>query len=157
MLKELKDIKTIYFMGDGYGVRGGANYLLRIINYLLENSNISVGLIDFKDGYMAEKLIDKNIKFIDYEDYVWNLEENSAVFCPAERIVLLKGLLNKKNLSNIKIVSTIWETKIGWKILYLKNKLKDFSKLLFETNSVSFMDLGCKHATEKQLNNTKQL
>jgi len=150
MLKELKDIKTIYFFDNGYGVRGGANYLLRIINYLLEKTDMSVGLIDFKDGYITEKVKGKNIKFVDYEARLWNLEENSAIFCPAERLILLRTLSNKINMPSIKIVSIIWETKIGWPLLYLQKKLKDFGKLLSDTNSLSFIDLGCKNAAEKQ-------
>ena len=68
MITELKNVKKIYFFDNGYGVRGGANFMLEIIKFLLDNSIIPVGLIDFKDGYMRESLIDRNIDFVDYED-----------------------------------------------------------------------------------------
>ena len=68
MITALKNVNKIYFLGDGYGIRGGANFMLEIIKFLLDNSIIPVGLIDFKDGYMRESLIDRNIDFVDYEE-----------------------------------------------------------------------------------------
>lgn len=146
--------RTIYFLGDGYGVRGGANYLLCLIDYLLEKTKINIGLIDFKDGYMAEKLTGRNIELIDYESKEWHIAKDSIIFCPAERTVLLKNIKDSEYLSTIKIATIMWETKIGWGILYPKNILKAFAKLLAKKNALCFMDLGCKYAVEKQLHQT---
>lgn len=150
----MKNIKTIYFMDNGYGVRGGADLFIRIIMYLLKNTNISVGLIDFKDGYMTEKLKDNdnNIKFINYEDSCWDIEADSVILTSTDKLVLLKPIKDEKAASTIKILSIIWESKIAWKILYSTSILKKFAKLMAEKNSLIFIDYGCLCAVEEQLN-----
>ncbi len=147
---EKEKIKNIYFFDNGYGVRGGANYFLSLIRYLLKIMDISVGVIDFKDGYIAEQLKDEKIKFIDYTENIWDIEPNSVIFCPTERLCLLKPLKKSVSKESVKIISIVWETDIGWGCLYPADIIKKFANLLYKTNSILFMDLGCKIATESK-------
>lgn len=151
MITELKNVKKIYFFDNGYGVRGGANFMLEIIRFLLDNSIIPVGLIDFKDGYMRESLIDRNIDFVDYEEDKWDIEPESLIFCPVERLCLLKPLVNKEYNTSVKVITILWETMIGWELLYPNHILKKYADLLFNTDSLMFLDAGCQFACENQL------
>lgn len=151
MVKNNKQIKNIYFFDAGYGVRGGANYVIALIKHLCKMyTDINIGVIDFLDGYIPEKLKDYKIKLINYTDSEWDIEPNSVIFCPAERLCLLKPLKNSDYRDSIKIITIVWETKIAWGCLYPPSHLRRFANLLYETNSIMFMDLGCKIATESK-------
>lgn len=150
MRDKLYKFNRIYFLDNGYGVRGGANFVIQLINYLLDYTNIKVGIIDFIDGYITQNLVGKSIDFIDYASENWDIPDNSIIFVPTERLCLLKNIVNKRN--NIKIITILWETRIGWHILYPSNVLKNFTKLLYKTNSLMFLDQGCQIALENQLN-----
>lgn len=146
----MSEINKIYFFDDGYGARGGANLFFEIITYLLENYKIEIGLIDLEDGYLREKLINRDIDFVDETENLWNLEANSVVFVPVERLCLLKELQSKIIEDSIKIVTILWETEIGWHILY-PNYIRDkYFKLLRDEKALFFMDLGCHYAMEEQ-------
>ncbi len=106
-------VKNIYFFDAGYGVRGSSNYILCLIDYLIDKTDISVGLIDFEDGYIKEHLQNKNIKFINYTDSEWDIEPNSVIFCSTDRLCLLKPLKNKNYIDKIKVVTVVWETEIS--------------------------------------------
>lgn len=128
-----------------------------LIEYILKACpEIDVGVIDFRDGYIPERLKGCNVKFINYMDKEWDIEPNSVVFCPTERLCLLKPLKENKFRDSIKIITIVWETKIGWGCLYPPSYLRRFANLLYKTDSIMFIDLGCKIATESkhQLNRT---
>lgn len=143
-------ISRVYFFDNGYGIRGGAIFFKRLASYLTEKQQIPVSFIDFSDGYLGE-FCENNSQYtlVNYEDFTWDLENNSVVILPIDHLCLLKKL--KYETRQVKILCVSWETKIGWNLLYSSSVLRKLAKLLSKKESVIFLDSGCHYAIEKQL------
>ena len=92
---ETNNITRVYFMDPCYAKGGGTAFLFRLAEYLMEYTKIKVGFIDYKDGIMARTARKfyphADISYINYESLDWDLEENSCIFAPVERLGTIKN------------------------------------------------------------------
>ena len=104
-------VPRIYFFGRCYCRGGGTTFFFSLIEYLLAYTDIKIGIIDFPDGIMARTAkkfySTEDIDYINDNAAVWDLEDNSCIFTPTERLALmilvgaycLKSLLSKKSVN----------------------------------------------------------
>ena len=135
-------VPRIYFFGRCYCRGGGTTFFFSLIEYLLAYTDIKIGIIDFPDGIMARTAkkfySTEDIDYINDNAAVWDLEDNSCIFTPTERLALIKKIKGK----NIRILNYFWNNDTGWRILLEKLVIKKVGKLLRKTNAVTFMDYG---------------
>ena len=136
------NISRIYFFGRCYCRGGGTTFFFNLIDYLLEYTDIKIGVIDFPDGIMtrtAKKFYsNEDIDYINNNEIFWNLEDNSCIVTPTDRI----GLIKKVRAQNVRILGYFWNNDTAWNILFENSVMKKLGNLLKKTNSVSFMDYG---------------
>ena len=134
-----------------YTVGGGAYFYTRLMEYLVSQKNIKVGIIDFYDGlfpeYVKEMHSDWDIHHVNINDFEWNLEDNSVIFCPLEWTCLI----HRTPAKNVRIATIVWESEIGWNILFEKKELKELSQLVNTKDAVCFIDTSLVKVVRKQL------
>lgn len=135
--------KRIYFLGFSYAVGGGDVFFFRLIEYILKYTNRKVGIIDFSDGILTrtgKKLFsEEDIHYIPFESSNWDIEDNSCIFTPAERIGYIKEISNK----NTKILVYHWNTDVAWNVLFNMKTFYKLSNIINKNNACAFMDYGC--------------
>ena len=135
-------IKRVYFLSHCYAKGGGSLFFFRLMEYLLKYTQIGVGIIDYKDGILARtahKLYpNAGVAFVDYTDLVWNVDSNSCIVVPDDRLGLIRQLTD----SNVRILHYFWNQDIGWSLLYERKVFKKLAKLLYHTNACAFMEYG---------------
>ncbi len=135
--------KRIYFFEFCYAVGGGNLFVLRLMEYLIVKENIKVGIIDFSDGIVTrtgKKFFPKDdIHYIPYESMDWDLEDDSCIFMPDDRIGCVKNIKAK----NIKIICYHWTTNISWGVLFRKKTVYKLGRMLKENNALAFMNFAC--------------
>ncbi len=135
--------KRIYFLAFSYASGGGDMLIFRFIEYLIVKANMKVGIIDFSDGIATRTgkkyFPNDDIHYIPYETMDWDLEDNSCIFIPGDKIGYVKNIKAK----NIKILSYHWATDVDWKILFRKNTFYKLGKVLNKNNAYAFADYGC--------------
>lgn len=138
-------------MAMSYTVGGGMYFYTRLMEYLVERKNVKVGIIDFQDGLFPEYVHEthpENVHHVNIKDFSWELEDNSVIFCPLE----WTSLLHKTSAKNVRIATIIWESEIGWKIVFEKRELKKLSLLVKEKDAVCFIDTSlAKFVKDTQL------
>lgn len=150
----VSNIKKVYFYKPSYiPISGGEILFINLANYLLDNTNIEVGIIDYPDGSFSSSIRDDRIEYVNFDpnNYYFNLDDNSVICCSSDKVTSLNRMVKKRN---IKILSVLWETTVGWDLLCEKNKLTRFGKLLKNKNAVLAMDEGCAERGAKKLNVT---
>ena len=135
-------VSRIYFFGRCYCRGGGTTFLFSLVDYLLAYTDIKIGVIDYPDGMMArtaKKFYAKeDIHYVNDHAGVWNLEDNSCIFTPSDRLALIKEI----NGNNIRILSYYWNNDTAWHILLEKPVIKKVGRLLKKSNAAAFMDFG---------------
>ena len=136
-------------MAMSYTVGGGTYFYTRLMEYLVERKNVKVGIIDFQDAlfpeYVHETHPDWNVHHVNIKDFSWELEDNSVIFCPLEWTCLL----HKTSAKNVRIATIIWESEIGWRIVFEKRELKKLSGLVKEKDAVCFIDTSLAKFVKK--------
>lgn len=135
-------VPRIYFFGRCYCRGGGTTFFFSLVDYLLAHTDIKIGVIDYPDGIMARTArkfyAKEDIDYINDNDAVWNLEDNSCIVTPSDRLAVIKEINGK----NIRILSYYWNNDTAWHILLEKSTIKKVGKLLKRTNAAAFMDYG---------------
>lgn len=140
---EKNNITRVYFLTQCYAKGGGTYLFVRLAEYLLQYTKIKVGIIDYRDGITARTMRrffpQVDISYIDYESLDWDLEDNSCIFTPVERLGTIKNISNH----NIRILEYHWNTDTGYSLIFEKSILKKLASLLYKTDSASFMNYAC--------------
>ena len=133
----------IYFFIPSYATGGGDLFIFRLIDYLIVKENKKIGIIDYSDGILTRTgkkfFPNDDINYIPYETMDWDLEDDSCIFVPGDRIGYVKNIKAK----NVKILCYHWATDIDWSTLFKKNTFYKLGKLLNENNACAFVDYGC--------------
>ena len=151
MSKNLTKIKKVYFYKPIYiPASGGVQLFIHLAKYLLDYTDIEVGIIDYPDGTLFSTLQDDRIEYVKYDpkNYYFKLDANSVVLCSCDEVTSLNRMVQR---NNIRILSILWETNIGWGLLFEKGKFKKFGKLLKSKNAVIAVDEGCATRGAKML------
>lgn len=136
-------VNKVYFYFPSYIPSGGGEpFLINLMKYLLDYTNIQVAVIDFIDGTITTNFQDERVEYIAYDpnNYYFKLDENSILFTPLDRITTISRIANRQN---VRILTILWETIIGWDILCQKNEINKLGYLLKKKDAVLSIDEGC--------------
>lgn len=137
------NISRVYFFSPGYILGGGDPFLSYLAKYISEQKNIKIGVIDFKNGaltYYIQKELPKvvDIDYVDYDEDILKLEDDSVIVSPAELFCCIKKCSGK----NIRILNIFWNIDTGWRILFLPSEIKKWAPLFDKLNGCVFLDYG---------------
>ena len=134
-------VSRVYFFSPGFIVGGGEPFFAYLAKVLYEK-NVKIGIIDMIDGvltYRIKSLLPfTDIKHVNYQDSIWELDDNSVIISPAELFCCLK----KCRGNNIRILNIFWNIDTGWRILFQKSEIKKWSRLFDKMDSCVFLDYG---------------
>ena len=144
--RDESNISRVYFFDPCFPKGGGTAFFFRLAEYLLNYTKIKVGVIDYRDGIMAKTARKfyphADITCVDYTALDWDLEENSCIFAPVERLGTIKNIPNR----NVRILEYHWNMDTGYSLVFERGVQKKLATLLYKSKSTCFMSYGCYHS-----------
>lgn len=145
-------VQKVYFLHFSRNHGGGSTFCANYAKYLLENTNIKVGIIDFEDGDLKNYFKDNDkVQKINVLSGGWHIENNSCIVVAEDQLPLLQNL-KTENSQNIKIVIICWATDVAYRVLYEKKVLKKLAQAFKMHNAMHFIDWVCFQTAVKRLN-----
>lgn len=151
----VEDIKTqgyenICFFQPGYSIMGAAYCEILLAEYLANSTELNIYFCDFIDGYghrLLQEYEDTKVKFLKYEPNVisFPLNEKTIFLTSSIRVILLRKMHNEN-----KIV--LWHnetTPCAWNLIFIRNEMMNFFKLLEKTDSIMFHDWSSRDSLNR--------
>lgn len=127
---------------------GGGSAFLRFAKYLVENTDLTVYYMDYKDGYLEYLLKQEpRIKFLHYSEDMttFPVKEKCIIITNSTRVVQMPQM-NPEN----KLLFWHWETvPCAWSIVLIDNEVKKYLKLTKDNHAMVYHDWSAKDSLNR--------
>ncbi len=144
VLNELREqgFESICIWNPAYNVGGGGIIYNKISRWILENTELKVYWMDYKDGY-EQTIEHKNFIRLNYTDKDINfpVKEKCLILVNSTRVIQLKNM-NPEN----KVLFWHWETtRTGWESVFINGEEKKFLELVRDNHAMIYHDWSAMH------------
>lgn len=149
LVKEIKEqgYNNVCMWMPAYNLGGGSAYL-RFAKYLVENTDLNVYYMDYKDGYLAYLLKQEpRINFLYYSEEMttFPVKEKCIIIVNSTRVIQIP-YMNKDN----KLLFWHWETiPSAWNVVLIDNEYKKYLKLTKDNNAMIYHDWSAKDSLNR--------
>ena len=140
--------RKICFSIPAFNVGGGTFYLCELAKYLVENSDLEVYYIDFKDGYPSQLLEGSGVKILEYnkDDIDFPITEPCIFVTNSTRVIQVKHM----NPAS-KLLFWHYETvPCAWDKVLIRNETRAFLELCKQEKAMVFHDWSSRNIFMQQ-------
>lgn len=149
LIKEIRaqGYENVCMWMPAYNLGGGSAYL-RFARYLVENTDLNVYYMDYKDGYL-EYLIkqEPRIKFLHYSEDMttFPLKEKCIIITNSTRVIQIPNMR-----SDNKLLFWHWETiPSAWHVVLIDKEYRKYLKLTKDNNAMIYHDWSAKDSLNR--------